>query len=83
MSKRMPHIHKNIIYVVRSKFGGSMLSLSFNFCYVVISLQLQVGTVIIWLVAVGVACLEDKWGDMVGSEKMCGPIIQVAVMDVK
>ena len=30
-----------------------------------------------------VTCLEDKWGDVVGLEKMCGPIVKVAVMDVK
>ena len=29
------------------------------------------------------ACLEDKWGDVVRSEKMCGTIIKVAVMAVK
>ena len=83
MLKQMPHIHKNIIYVGRSRFGGSMLSLPFHFLYAVIYLQIQVGTVIIWLVAVGVACLEDKWGDVVVSEKMCVPIIQVDVMAVK
>ena len=60
-----------------------MLYMTFNFCYAVISLQLQVGPIIIWLVVGGVACLEDKWGDMVGSEKMCVPIIEVAVMDAK
>ena len=31
----------------------------------------------------GVACLEDTWGDVVGSQNMCGPIIAVAVMAVK
>ena len=60
-----------------------MLFLPFKFCYVVISLQLQVGNVIIWMVVCGVACLEDKWGDVVGLEKMCGPIIEVAVMASK
>ena len=60
-----------------------MMSLTFNFCYAVISLQLEVGTIIIWLVVGGVACLEDKWGDVVGLQNMCGPIIEVAVMAVK
>ena len=60
-----------------------MLSLPFHFCYSVISLQVQVGPVIIWLVVGGFACLEDKWGDVVVLEKMCGPIIKVAVMVVK
>ena len=60
-----------------------MLSLQFHFCYDVISLQLQVGPIIIWLVVGGVACLEDKWGDAVGSEKIYESIIEVAVMDVK
>ena len=67
----------------RSKFHGSMLSLPFHFCYAVISLQLEVGPIIIWLVIGGVACLEDKWGDVVGSQNMCGPIIEVAVVSVK
>ena len=31
----------------------------------------------------GLAALEDKWGYVVGSEKMCGPIINVAVVAVK
>ena len=83
MLKLMPHLHKNIIHVGRSKSSGSVLSLPFHFCCSVISLQLQVGPVIIWLVVGGAACLADKWGDVVGSEKMCGPIIEVAVMDVK
>ena len=39
--------------------------------------------IIIWLVIGGVACLEDKWGDVVGLQNMCGPIIEVAVMSVK
>ena len=60
-----------------------MLSLPFHFCYATIYIQLQVGTVIIWLVVGGVACLEDKWGDVVGLEKMCGPIIKVDAMTVK
>ena len=79
----MLHIHKNIIHVGRSKFDVSMLSMPFYFCYAVISIQLQVGPVIICRVAGGVACLEDKWGDVVGSEKMCGPFIGVAVMSIK
>ena len=57
-----------------------MLYLTFDSCYAVISLQLEVGLIIIWLVVGGVACLEDKWGYMVGSQNMCGPIIEVAVM---
>ena len=57
----------------RSKFHGYMLSLKFHFFYAVISLQLQVGPVIIGLVVDGVACLEDKCGYVVGLEKMCGP----------
>ena len=73
--KHMPHIHKNIIHVGRSKFDGSMLSMTFHFCYAVISIQIQVGPIIICLVVGGVACLEDKWGDVVGSDKMCGPFI--------
>ena len=52
-------------------------------CCVVISLQLEVGPIIIWLVIGGVTCLQDKWGDVVGSQNMCGPIIKVAVMAVK
>ena len=60
-----------------------MLSLPFHFFYAVIYLQLQVGPIITWLVVGGAACLEDKWGDVVGLEKMCGPIIELAVMDVK
>ena len=56
----------------RSKFDGSMLSLTFHFCYAIISLQIQVGSIIIWLVVGGVVFVEDKWGDVVGSEKMCG-----------
>ena len=79
----MKHIHKNIIHVGRSKFDGFMLSLPFHFCYAVISLQLQDGPVIIWMVVGEFACLEDKWGYAVVSEKMCGPITKVAVMAVK
>ena len=79
----MPHIHKNIIYVGRIKFHGSKISLPFQFCYAVISLQLEVGPIINWLVAGGVTCLEDKWGYVVGSQNMCGSIIKVAVMAVK
>ena len=60
-----------------------MLSLPFHFCYDVISLQLEVGPIIIWLVVGGVACLEDKWGDVVLSNNIYGPIINVAVMAVK
>ena len=56
-----------------------MMYLKFHFCYAVISFQLQVGPVIIWLVVGEVACLEDKWGDVAGSEKMCGPILEVGV----
>ena len=60
-----------------------MLYLPFNFCYAVISLQIEVGPIIIRLVVGGVACLEDKWGNVVGLQNMCGPIIEVAFMDVK
>ena len=60
-----------------------MLSMPFHFCYSVISLHLQVGPGIIWLVVGGVAFLEDKYGDVVVLENMCGPIIKVAVMAVK
>ena len=83
MLKQMPHIHRNIIHVGRSKFDVSMLSMPFYFCYTVISIQIQVGPVIVCLVIIGVTCLEDKWGDVVGSEKMCGPFIGVAVMAIK
>ena len=79
----MPHLHKNIIHVGRSKLHGYMMSLSFQSCYAVISLQLEVGPIIIFLVVGIVAGLEDKWGDLLGSEKMCGPIIEVADMSVK
>ena len=60
-----------------------MMSLPFNFCYSVISLQLQVGPIIICLVVDGVACPGDKWGYVVILENMCGPIIEVAVMALK
>ena len=60
-----------------------MLFLTFQFCYAAISLQLEVGPIIIWLVVGGVAGLEDKWGDVVRSEKMCGPIIDAYLMAVK
>ena len=79
----MPHLHKNRIHVGRSNFYGYMLSLLFHFFYAVIYLQLQIGPVIIWLVVGGVACLEDKWVYVVVSDNMCGPIIEVAIMDVK
>ena len=79
----MPHIHNNRVHVGRSKLHGYMLSLPFRFCYVVISLQLEVGPIIIWLVIGGFTCLQDKWGYVVVSKNMCGPIIEVAVMAVK
>ena len=79
----MPHNHKNRVHVVRSELQGSMLSLPFSFCYAVISLQLEVGTIIIWMVIGGVTCLRDKWGDVVGLLNMCDPIIEVAVMAIK
>ena len=60
-----------------------MLSLPFHFFYAVISLQLEVGPIIIWLVVGGVTGLQDKRGDVAGSQNMCGPIIEVAVMAVK
>ena len=60
-----------------------MLSLPFQFCYAIISLQLEVGPIIIQMVVGGVAGLEDKWGGVVGLENMCDPIIEVAVMSVK
>ena len=81
--KQIPHIHKNITHVGGSKFHGSMLYLTFQFVYAVISLQIEVGPVIIGLVVGLVAGFEDKWGDMVGLEKICFPIIKVAVMDLK
>ena len=79
----MPHLHKKRIYVVWSKFDGSMLPLTFHFYHDLISLQLEVGTVIIWLVIGGVACLEDEWVDLVVLEKMCATFIGVAVVAVK
>ena len=60
-----------------------MLSLPFHSCYAVISLQHAVWPIFIWLVVGGVACLEDKWGDVVGLQNMCGLIIKVAVISVK
>ena len=60
-----------------------MLSLTFQFFYTVISIQLEVGLITIWIFVGGVAGIEDKWGDVVILEKMCGPIIKVAVMAVK
>ena len=83
MLKRIPRLHKNRIHVGMIKFDNSMLSLPFHFCYAVISLQLHVWPVIIWMDVGGVVCLEDKWGDVVGSENMCGPIIKVAIMAFK
>ena len=50
-----------------------MLSLPFRFFYAVISLQLEVGPIIIWLVIGGVACLEYKWGDVV-DHRMCATL---------
>ena len=79
----MPHIHKNIINVGSSEFNGPMLSLPFHFFYAVISLQLEVGIIIIWLVVGGVSGLEDKWGDVVGLEKMWGLINKVADINIK
>ena len=79
----MPHLHKNRFHVGRSKFHGSILYLQFHLCYAVISLQLEVGPIIIWLVIGGVTCLQDKWGYVVGLQNMCGTIIEVAVMAVK
>ena len=60
-----------------------MLSLPFRFFYAVISLQLEVGPIIIWMVVCGVACLKDKWGDVVGSDNMRGPFIELEIMAVK
>ena len=73
----------NRVHVGRSKLHGSMLSLTFRFCCAVISLQLEVGPIIIWLVIGGFTCLQDKWVDVVVSHNMCGPITEVAVMAVK
>ena len=60
-----------------------MLSLPFHFFYTIIFLQIKVETIIISLVVGVVADLENKWEDVMGSEKMCGPIIEVDVMGVK
>ena len=60
-----------------------MVSLPFHFFYAVISLQLEVRTIIIWMVVGGVACLEDKLVDVVGLHNMCGPIIEVAIIAAK
>ena len=60
-----------------------MLCLPFHFFYAIISLHLEVGTIIIWLVVGGFTGLEDKWGDVLELDNMCGPIIKVSVMDVK
>ena len=60
-----------------------MMSLPFHSFYAVISLQLEVGPIIIWLVVGGVTGLQDKRGDVAGLQNMCGPIIEVAVMAVK
>ena len=43
-----------------------MLSLSFQFRYAGISLQLEVGPIIIGMVLGGVSGLKYKWGDVVG-----------------
>ena len=83
MLKHILHLKNNIIHVGRSKFDVSVMSMPFYFSYAVISIQLQVGPIITWLVVGGVAYLEDKWGDVVGSEKMCGPFIEVAIMAIK
>ena len=81
--KLMPNLHNNRIHVGRSKFHGSMLSLPFHFCCYIISLQLEVGPIIIWVFVGGVSGLEDKWGYVMGLEKMCSPIIEVSAMSVK
>ena len=81
--KRIPHLHENRIHVDRGNFRGSMISLPFHFCYATISLQLDVGPIIILLVVGGFAGLDNKWGDVVVSENMCGPIIKVNFMSVK
>ena len=44
-----------------------MLYMKFQFCYAVISLQIEVVPIIIGLVVGGVARLEYKWGDVLGS----------------
>ena len=66
MLKLIPYLRKNRIHVGSSKYHGFMLSLPFKIFYAVISLQLEVGPILIWLVVGGVAYLEDKWGDVVG-----------------
>ena len=70
MLKQMPHLQKNRIHGGRSKFHGFVLYLPFNFCYAVIYLQIEVGPIIIGLVAGAVSVLEDKWGYVVELEKM-------------
>ena len=60
-----------------------MMSLPFDSCYAIISFQPEVGTIIMWLVVSRVFSLEYKKVYVVVSEKMCGPIIEVAVMAVK
>ena len=54
-----------------------------KYCYAVISLQLEFGTIIICHVIGDTASLKHKCRDVVGSEKMCGPIIEVTSMAVK
>ena len=60
-----------------------MLYLPFQFFYAVISLQLEVGPIIICLVVCGVSGIEDKLVDVVGLENICGPIIELSVMAIK
>ena len=60
MLKQIPHLNKNKFHVGKIKFHGSMLSLPFQFFYAVISLQIEVGPIIIWLVVGGVYGLEEK-----------------------
>ena len=60
-----------------------MLSLPFKFCFAVISLQIKVEPIIIWLFVGGVTRLEDKWDDVVVSENMCDLIIKISTMAVK
>ena len=60
-----------------------MLSLPFHFLPCCNISSAEVGPIIIWLVIGGVTCLQDKWGDVVQSKNMCGPIIEVAVMAIK
>ena len=54
-----------------------------NFFYAVIYLQIEVGPISIGLDVGGVAGLEYQWGDVVELEKMCGPIIKMAVIAIK